>query len=46
MFGRKRIETENKALKQELADLKVKYQADITALEEKLQETQQLIQST
>lgn len=46
MFGRKRIETENKALKQELAVLKEKYQADITTLEEKLQETQQLIQST
>ena len=45
MFGLKRIKSENEALKQELADLKKKYQTDVTALEKQLQETQQLVRT-
>ncbi|WP_422108972.1 hypothetical protein [Vibrio owensii] len=45
MFGLKRIKAENEALKQELADLKQKYQTDVAVLENQLQETQQLVGS-
>ncbi|WP_425670518.1 hypothetical protein ACPSL3_17700 [Vibrio owensii] len=45
MFGSKRIKAENEALKQELADLKQKYQTDVAVLENQLQETQQLVGS-
>ncbi|MDK9774488.1 methyl-accepting chemotaxis protein [Vibrio sp. B181a] len=45
MFGLKRIKSENEALKQEIADLKKKYQTDVTALEKQLQETQQLVRT-
>ena len=43
MFGLKN--KENDALKQELADLKQKYQTDVAALEKQLQETQLLAHS-
>jgi len=45
MFGLKRVKAENEVLKQELADLKQKYQTDVTALEKQLQETQQLVRT-
>ncbi len=45
MFGLKRIKSENELLKQELADLKQKYQTDVAALENQLQEAQQLVRS-
>ncbi|EVT76300.1 methyl-accepting chemotaxis protein [Shewanella sp. N2AIL] len=45
MFGLKRIKSENELLKQELADLKQKYQTDVAALENQLQEVQQLVRS-
>lgn len=45
MFGFKRIKSENELLKQELADLKQKYQTDVAALENQLQEVQQLVRS-
>ena len=45
MFGLTRIKSENVALKQELAELKQKYKADIAALEKLHQGAQQLIRT-
>ena len=46
MFGMKKIKLENASLKQELAELKKKHDADINALENQLQKSQKLVQST
>lgn len=45
MFGIKRIKLENEVLKQELADLKKKYEADVNALESQFQNSQHIVQS-
>ena len=45
MFGIKRFKLENEQLKQELVDLKKKYNADVSSLENQLQKSQQLVQS-
>ena len=45
MFGFEKNNIENEALKQELADLKQKYQTDVAALENQLQEALLLVRS-
>ena len=46
MFGIKRIKLENEALKKELAELKKKYNNDVSALDNQLQESQLLVQAS
>lgn len=46
MFGIKRIKLENEELKKELAELKKKYNNDVSTLDNQLQESQLLVQAS